>query len=239
MQIDLDHIRRHYTSLSDEALLDINRAELVEAAQQCYDDELARRPWLTKPKRYERTAAAPVPSPEPEEDLEPERDRRTSLPVPEGAEEEPEWLAGSATACAFSAISAMVRGTSVVPQLEEARHALIAAGIPSHLVVERMDPEPDLKPYFNYEVKVPGHSILEAVSTLDVEVFNPQSEQEWRGLFAAMSDDELIELDPHDLVSGWRDRVQRMLRVYTEEMDRRGLPALSAEENRAAGEGVA
>ncbi len=43
MQIDPDEFRRHYDSLSDEALLEVNRDELVEVAQQCYDVELANR----------------------------------------------------------------------------------------------------------------------------------------------------------------------------------------------------
>ena len=43
MQIDPDEFRRHYDSLSDEALLEVNRDELVEVAQQCYDVELAHR----------------------------------------------------------------------------------------------------------------------------------------------------------------------------------------------------
>lgn len=43
MPADLKFLREHYASLSDEALLAINRAELVEAAQRCYDEELAKR----------------------------------------------------------------------------------------------------------------------------------------------------------------------------------------------------
>ena len=43
MQIDLEFLRRHYASLSDEALLAVDSADLTEAAQQCYDEELARR----------------------------------------------------------------------------------------------------------------------------------------------------------------------------------------------------
>ena len=43
MQIDPEEFRRHYASLSDEALLDIDREELVDVAQQCYDEELAQR----------------------------------------------------------------------------------------------------------------------------------------------------------------------------------------------------
>jgi hypothetical protein len=36
-------LRRHYASLSDEALREIDRSELVEAARACYDHELAQR----------------------------------------------------------------------------------------------------------------------------------------------------------------------------------------------------
>jgi hypothetical protein len=43
MQVDTEYLRQLYASLSDQALLAINRAELVEAAQQCYEDELGRR----------------------------------------------------------------------------------------------------------------------------------------------------------------------------------------------------
>ena len=43
MPVDPEYLRAHYASLSDEALLAINREELVKTAQQCYDNELAQR----------------------------------------------------------------------------------------------------------------------------------------------------------------------------------------------------
>ena len=43
MPIDPADLRRHYASLTDEALLEIERDELVDAAQHIYDDELAER----------------------------------------------------------------------------------------------------------------------------------------------------------------------------------------------------
>lgn len=43
MPVDLEYLRQHYASLSDEALLEIDRSELVEAAQKCYEGELAAR----------------------------------------------------------------------------------------------------------------------------------------------------------------------------------------------------
>jgi len=48
MQIDPDDFRRHYALLSDDALLDVDRDELVDVARMCYDAELAERK-LTRP----------------------------------------------------------------------------------------------------------------------------------------------------------------------------------------------
>ncbi len=43
MEVTLDDFRRHFEILSDAALLDTNREELVESARQCYDEEVSRR----------------------------------------------------------------------------------------------------------------------------------------------------------------------------------------------------
>jgi hypothetical protein len=43
LQIDLESLQRHYASLSDEELQALDRDELVEMAQACYDQELAQR----------------------------------------------------------------------------------------------------------------------------------------------------------------------------------------------------
>ena len=43
MQVDLDDFRRRYAELADEALLELDRDELVDLARDCYDAELARR----------------------------------------------------------------------------------------------------------------------------------------------------------------------------------------------------
>ena len=57
MKADLDDFRRLYSSLNDEALLAIDRDELVPMAQQCYDAELSTR-GLDAPAEEEE--AAPV-----------------------------------------------------------------------------------------------------------------------------------------------------------------------------------
>ena len=43
MQIDPEDFKRHYAMLSDAALLEIDRDELVDVARVCYDAELAER----------------------------------------------------------------------------------------------------------------------------------------------------------------------------------------------------
>ena len=48
MKLNIEELRRHYASLSDEALREIDRTELVEIARQCYDQELALREPLKK-----------------------------------------------------------------------------------------------------------------------------------------------------------------------------------------------
>ncbi len=43
MRISAEDLRRQYADLSDDALLEVDREDLVELARTCYDEELARR----------------------------------------------------------------------------------------------------------------------------------------------------------------------------------------------------
>jgi hypothetical protein len=43
MKVDAEDFRRVYESMNDDALLAVNRDDLVEMAQECYDAEVARR----------------------------------------------------------------------------------------------------------------------------------------------------------------------------------------------------
>lgn len=49
MQVSPDDFRRHFELLSDAALLSTNREELVEAAREVFDAEVARRGLNTPP----------------------------------------------------------------------------------------------------------------------------------------------------------------------------------------------
>ncbi len=43
VDVTAEDFRRHYESLSDEALLEIDTSELVELARNCHAEEVARR----------------------------------------------------------------------------------------------------------------------------------------------------------------------------------------------------
>lgn len=59
MQVSPDDFRRHFELLSDAALLETNREDLVEAARGCYDEEVARR-GLNSPPAGDETGADSV-----------------------------------------------------------------------------------------------------------------------------------------------------------------------------------
>jgi hypothetical protein len=119
----------------------------------------------------------------------------------------PEWLDSAATACSFMVGSASRYGEDA----EGACALLRDAGIPSQVVVEHQEEGPDL-----LCVMVPGSLSLKATSVLDLELFNPESEEIWRTHFAELSDDELRALSAEDLCAGLLDRAERLKRAYEE-----------------------
>jgi len=113
LKIDTDYLRRHYAELSDEALYEIDRGELVEAAQKCYDEEIARR----------RSVPASGPAP---------------LNVAEDEDQAgPAWLENAACVCSF----ANAPGSDSQFEAADAREALEAAGIPCHIALEKTGEE--------------------------------------------------------------------------------------------------
>jgi hypothetical protein len=207
LQLDLAYLRRHYAGLSDESLLEIDRGELVEAAQKCYDEELARR----KPAR----PAAPAASLEPQDDqvdddAEPDTDAGSG----------PAWLEDGACACAFVESP----GSDAAGDAANARGALEDARIPCYVAVEKLPPESAVPGREReYRVLVPGALNLHAVSVLDRDVFNQHVEADWRAHFEVLSDDALLALDSEIICAGLVDRVERLKRAYSDELARRGL----------------
>ncbi len=80
-----------------------------------------------------------------------------------------------------------------------------------------------------YDLLVPPGQHLLALSVLDRDFFNPQTEEDWKAHFTVLSDDELMDLDADLLVAGMRDRIERLVRAYEDELLKRGLAELETE----------
>ncbi len=200
MQIDVERLRRHYESLSDDELRALDREDLTEAAQQCYDEEVARRGLAE---------AGEAEAPEREDEYEP-----TAF----DAEAEPGWLEDAACACSYVSHP----GGSAASDADIARDVLQQAGIPCQVsMVEAAPASGDQPAQYEYRVMVPGALNLKATAILDQEVFNPQLEADWRTHFQELSDDELAALHPDVICAGLADRIARLKRAYNEEIARR------------------
>jgi len=188
MPTDPEYLRRHYASLSDEALLEIDRAELVETAQKSYDDELQRRKLLLQPG---------------------------SLP---DVEDKPEWLNEANEV--FSQLD--YAGAVPAPKIGNARDALEAAGIPCYLDLSDQEEEPPSQRQMQvWRLMVPGNLNQRATSILERDIFNADFEAEWKTHLEMLSDEEVYAMDPKIAFCGLFDRVERVTRVFDEEIDRR------------------
>jgi hypothetical protein len=205
MAADPRYLREHYASLSDQALVAINRADLVETAQKCYDEEIGRR------KLAPRTTLSAQPV---DENIEIDEE----LPP---SEEEPDWLEDAAEVLSRVAQPESAPSGAMV----EAFQTLEAAGIPCHLdLFER--PASDLaspRPTHLWRLMVPFELNLRAASILDRDIFNQDFEAEWRTLLETVSDEDLRRMKPEVTFCGLFDRIERVRRAYDEEIARRKL----------------
>ena len=205
MAVDPEFLRQRYASLSDEALLAIDRDGLVAIAQKCYDEELSQRDIHSQPGVRRADPAAPKP--------------RVDREQPADGQE-PEWLEDAAEA--FS-VSEFHGGTSS-QEAVQARDVLEAAGIPCFLdrsdVAEQKSVIP---PSTLWRLMVPGDLNLEAGSILDRDIFNADFEAQWKAHLEILSDEELGAVNPEDAFCGLFDRVERVLNTYEAELARRGL----------------
>jgi hypothetical protein len=192
MQLDPEYLRQYYASLSDEALLAVDRADLVETAQMIFDLEVDRRKLAPPQDTLHGLATIPRrPDPRDEEadDGEAEVDGETH-----GAGEEPGWLEEAAEVCSYAVQSA----TSHAPDAMNARDALEGAGIPCYLDLCEIPQETSLSPHgtHRWRLMVPGKLNLRASSVLECEISNPEFEAGWKTHLEALSDEELRAMNP-------------------------------------------
>ena len=201
MPINPEDLRKHYASLSDDALLLLERADLTPAAQKIFDLEIRRRRLDIK-------------SAEEETDSPSFSFFRNSV---DKDDEDDSSLENAFTVTTFS-------GTASGPaEAADARAALLAFGIPCEITEHEIDPseDPVPLPYKEYRVMVPDALSLQATSVLDTAIFNGRLEADWKTQLESLSDEELTALNLDSLCAGMLDRVERLRKAYKSEVARR------------------
>jgi hypothetical protein len=205
MAVDPEFLRQQYASLSDEALLEVDREGLVPIAQKVYDEELNQRNTHAQPAAPRSGAAAPRPRVE--------RERPADG-------ENPDWLEDAAEVYSVSEF----QGGTASQDAVQARDVLEAAGIPCFLDhSEHPEETSKTPPSTRWTLLVPGSLNLEATSILDRDIFNTDFEANWKAHLEILSDEELEAVNPQDAFCGLFDRVERVLNTYEAELARRGL----------------
>ena len=195
MPLDPDALRRHYASLSNDALAEIDPTELVPDARAVLQDERSRR-GNTEPE------VEPVTSDD-------DGPRAATAAATYLYDDPPPWFDTAAQACGFGNHP----GQANSPEAQEACKYLNAAGIPTYLTTDE----------FELLIYVPGVLGIKAKSVLDVHIFNPQQEETWRTHLKSMKDDELPTVSPEIVCAGLHDLIRRLTRAYEDELARRGL----------------
>jgi hypothetical protein len=133
----------------------------------------------------------------------------------------PEWLEEAAEVVAYA-----MRPDGQPPQA--ATHAcevLEAAGIPHYLETSEVPQEENASgtPETLLRLLVPGTLGLRATSVLERDIFNDEFEGTWRGHLETLSNAEVLEMTPEFVFCGLYDRIERVNKVYDEEIARRRL----------------
>jgi hypothetical protein len=222
MQVDPDYLRNRYSSLSDHALLAIDRSDLVEIAQNCYDAEVKRR-GLALPSGVRR-AAGPHAVPRRSDNPSGKQVKVGRKPPDTG--DRPAWLDEGAEVHSVD----VGPGTGAADAAMSARDVLEAAGIPCYLeLIEITEEEKKLyqPPTHRWRLMAPANLNLRAMSTLQRDIDNQEFEAMWKTQLEALSDSELHATNPEIVFCGLFDRIERVNKVYEEEVARRRLKAES------------
>ncbi len=196
MPVDPEYLRQLYGSLSDEALREVNRAELVAAAQKYYDAEVVRR-------ELDMTSGSYRPSGPRNKQIEADGDP--------GRPEEPAFLA---------VLTAETRDAYI----EGAFEVLQVAGIPCSMEFREIQREsPVIQSKTMWALLVPERLYLQATNILELEIYNHDFEAIWSAHLERLSDRELLALKPEQVWCGLFDRVERVTRAYIDELARRRI----------------
>jgi hypothetical protein len=222
MQPDPDYLRQRYSSLSDDALLAIDRSDLIEMAQRYYDAEVKKRKLALPSSVRRANGSHAVPR---------RSDNRSGELVKAGGKppdtgERPPWLDEAAEVRSVDAGP----GTGAADTATSARDVLEAAGIPCYLeLIEITEEEKKLYqlPTHRWRLMVPANLNLRAISTLQRDIDNQEFEAVWKAQLEALSDRELLATNPEIVFCGLFDRIERVTKAYEEEVARRRLKGAS------------
>ena len=142
------------------------------------------------------------------------------------AGDKPGWLEDAAEVYSFADLP----GTARAADAENAHDVLEAAGIPCYLDLAEISQEKSAapEPARRWRIMVPGKLNLRATSVLEREIFNPEFEADWKTHLETLSDEDLRAMNPEIAFCGLFDRIERVNRVYDEEIERRGPKSASA-----------
>lgn len=188
MAVSPEDLRRHCASLSDEALLSINRDELTAMAQKVCDGEISKRNI----------------SLEAESGMELDDEEFHASPA---FSDDAEEVEDGFHAAVFSALPTAAEDAA------DAARALTKAGIPNR-IVERDVEEEFVPGHREFQVVVPPAFSLQATGVLDLQIFNPRLEAEWRTQLESLSDEQFGELRIDSLCEGLLDRAERLKKLY-------------------------
>jgi hypothetical protein len=146
--------------------------------------------------------------------------RGLNEPLPVDAPEvnydmKPDWSSGSVCICSFLN---KLQGAEA-EKIAKSRAALKVAGIPNELTVTKDEESGDEI----LGVIVPTMFATHASAILDRDVVNEEYAAEWRVQLESLSDEDLKALDPKIFCVGLLDRIARIRRAYSDEMQRRKL----------------
>ena len=195
MQVDPEQLRQLYESLSDEELLAVGRADLIEAAQKYYDAELNRRELTVHLQEPDDVDEVP------------------------DVEIGPDWLEDAAEVYSWTAFAQ----DPLPPEAFETRDVLEAAGIPCLLKLGEIPKDPYSKRTHSWKLLVPGQLNMRAASIVDRDIFNQKFEDYWSAHLQELSDKELLSMSPKAIFCGLFDKVERVTRAYANEVARRRL----------------
>ncbi len=208
MAFDPEHLRKHYQSLSDDALLEIDETELVPEAVAILEAELDERGLLEPAEDGEYDAEGD----EDEEGSRPDLSSRIAGRYRLDKDHQ-DWEEEAAVV-----LTTVELGDDIV----HAREALQAVGMPAKIRLEEVVSEGgSLRGY--HQLIVPGQWALDAISIVDRDVLNEQAEQDWIVHFETMSDADFSGLDIDILLAGMEDRLERLKNAYYREREARKL----------------